>query len=219
MKSTIHGSPSFSYVHLELEPGETFIAESGAMASMDVGIDVQAKFNGGFFKAILKKFFGGESLFVNHYTNNTNEVKKLTFVQGYPGDIKELKLENSSICLQPGAYVGSSPDLELGVEFAGFKSFFAREGLFRLKVSGTGTLFYGAYGGMLEREVNGSYIIDSSHLVAYDPQLDLNIQLAGGIFSSFFGGEGVVTRMDGQGKVVIQTRSLRGLADWVNPKL
>ena len=38
-------------------------------------------------------------------------------------------------------------------------------------------------------------------------------------FSSFFGGEGFVTRMEGKGKIIIQTRSLSGLADWINPRL
>jgi len=47
----------------------------------------------------------------------------------------------------------------------------------------------------------------------------LRLQLAGGIFSSFFGGEGFVTRLEGKGRVVLQSRSLSGLASWINPKL
>ena len=86
-------------------------------------------------------------------------------------------------------------------------------------VSGTGTLWYGAYGGLLEKEIDGQYIVDTSHLVAYEPEMKLKIQLAGGVFSSFFGGEGLVTRVEGKGKIVIQTRSLSGLAGWLNPKL
>jgi uncharacterized protein (AIM24 family) len=49
--------------------------------------------------------------------------------------------------------------------------------------------------------------------------MKLNIQLAGGLFSSFFGGEGFVTRVEGKGKIIIQTRSLSGLAGWINPRL
>ena len=109
--------------------------------------------------------------------------------------------------------------MSLGIKWAGLKSWFAREGLFKLTVSGQGTVWYGAYGGLLEKEVDGDYIVDTSHLVAYEPQMKLNIQLSGGLFSSFFGGEGFVTRLEGKGKIIIQTRSLSGLADWINPRL
>jgi len=55
--------------------------------------------------------------------------------------------------------------------------------------------------------------------VAYEPQMKLKIQLAGGLFSSLFSGEGFVTRIEGHGKIVVQTRSLSGLAGWLNPRL
>ena len=86
-------------------------------------------------------------------------------------------------------------------------------------VSGTGKVWYGAYGALLERDLDGETIVDTSHLVAYSPGISLKLQLAGGIFSSFFGGEGLVTRVTGKGKIVIQTRSLSGLVSWLNPKL
>jgi uncharacterized protein (AIM24 family) len=67
--------------------------------------------------------------------------------------------------------------------------------------------------------VEGEFIVDSAHLVNYEPQLKLKVQMAGGIFSSFFGGEGLVTRLQGTGKIVIQTRSLDGLKNWLNPRI
>jgi uncharacterized protein (TIGR00266 family) len=219
MKISVEGKPAFAHVHLELEPGETMIAESDAMSSMAADLDMKAKMNGGFFSGLMKKFFGGESLFVNHFTNNTSEPKKLSLVQATPGDMREVELQNGSICLQPGAYVASTPGLKLGLRWAGIKSWISREGLFKLEVSGTGTLLYGAYGGLLEKEVDGAYIVDTSHLVAYEPQLKLKIQMAGGLFSSFFGGEGLVTRVEGKGKVIVQTRSMDGLKSWVNSKI
>ena len=116
-------------------------------------------------------------------------------------------------------YVASTPGLKLGLRWAGFASWIGKEGLFKLVVSGGGTLWYGAYGGLLEKDIDGEYIVDTSHLVAYEPQMKLKIRLAGGIFSSFFGGEGLVTRVEGKGKIVIQTRSLDGLKGWLNPKI
>ena len=145
--------------------------------------------------------------------------QRVTLVQATPGEIRAEHLQDDAICLQPGAYVASTPGLKLGLRYAGLGSFIGREGLFKLLVSGTGTLWYGAYGGLLEKNVRGQYIVDTAHLVAYRPHMKLKAQLAGGIFSSFFGGEGLVTRVEGDGTIVIQTRSLSGLAGWLNPKL
>ena len=219
MQATIEGGPAFAYINVDLNPGETVVAESDAMSSMDADLDMDAKFNGGFFSGILKKFFGGESLFVNHFTNKTSDTRRVTLVQATPGNIREAQLGGGTICLQPGAYVASTPELKLKARWAGFKSWFSGEGLFKLTVSGTGTLWYGAYGELLEKQVNGEYIVDTAHLVAYEPHMKLKIQLAGGLFSSLFSGEGFVTRIEGQGKITIQTRSLSGLAGWLNPRL
>ncbi len=219
MQATIEGGPAFAFINVDLNPGETVVAESDAMSSMAADLDMDAKFNGGFFSGILKKFFGGESLFVNHFTNKTSDVRRVTLVLATPGNIREAQLGGGTICLQPGAYVASTPELKLKARWAGLKSWFSGEGLFKLTVSGTGTLWYGAYGELLEKQVDGEYIVDTAHLVAYEPHMKLKIQLAGGLFSSLFSGEGFVTRIEGQGKITIQTRSLSGLAGWLNPRL
>ena len=219
MRTEIEGKPSFAYLHVDLEPGESVAGESDAMASMDADLDMKAGFNGGFFSGLCKKFLGGESLFINTFINNTNETKRVTLVQGTPGDMQKLELNGGSYCLQPGAYISSTPDINLGVKWAGIGSFIGREGLFKLHVSGQGTVWFGAYGGLIEKEVDGEFIVDTSHLVGYEPQMQLKTQLAGGIFSSFFSGEGLVTRVVGKGKIVIQTRSMSGLSSWLNRNL
>jgi len=219
MRAEIEGKPSFAYVHVDLEPGESVVGESDAMASMDADLDMKAMFNGGFFTGLIKKFLGGESLFINTFTNNTAETKRVTLVQATPGDMQALELNGESYCLQPGAYIASTPDVKLGVKWAGFGSFIGREGLFKLEVSGNGTVWFGAYGGLIEKEIDGEFIVDSSHLVGYEPGIKLKMQLAGGIFSSLFSGEGLVTRVVGKGKIVIQTRSISGLSSWLNRNL
>lgn len=219
MQANIRGSQAFAYVEADLSPGDVLIAESDAMSSMAADLDLTAKLNGGFFSAFAKKFLGGESFFVNEFKNNTNGVKRLTLVQKTPGDIRQLELNGGSICLQPGAYIASTPGLTLGLRYAGISSFIGREGLFKLVVSGNGTLWFGAYGGLVDKEVRGEYIVDTSHLVAYDPQMKLRTQLAGGLFASFLGGEGLVTRVEGEGRIVLQTRSMSGFASWLNPKI
>jgi uncharacterized protein (TIGR00266 family) len=219
MKISIEGKPSFAYINVTLEPGEFITAESDAMASMDICLDMKARLNGNLFSAVSKKYLGKESLIVNDFVNPTNVARKLTLVQGTPGDIIEKVLDNETYCLQPGSYIASSPGIKLGLKWAGLASWIGGEGLFKLVVTGTGSVLIGAYGGLVEKQIEGEYIVDTSHLVAYEPQMKLSTQLAGGLFSSFFGGEGFVTRVSGTGKIVIQTRSLSGLAGWLNRNL
>lgn len=219
MKISIDGKPSFAYINVTLEAGESIVAESDAMASMDVGIDMKARLNGTPFSALAKKFLGKESLIINYFTNTSSSPQKITLVQSTPGDIVEKVLNNESYCLQPGAYIASTPGIKIGLKYAGIGSFIGGEGLFKLILSGTGSVLLGSYGGIVEKQIEGEYIVDSSHLVAYEPHMQLRTQLAGGLFSSFFSGEGLVTRVVGSGKILIQTRSLSGLAGWLNRHL
>ncbi|MFP4176424.1 MAG: TIGR00266 family protein [Planctomycetota bacterium] len=219
MEAKVLGKPSFGRIEVTLEPTESIIAESDAMANMAGDLDMTARFNGGFFSGLSKKFLGKESLFVNEFTNNKSRPRQLVLTSNLPGDIREHRLEGGGICMQPGAYIASTPDVKLGVQWAGFSSWIGREGLLRLEAKGNGSVWYGAYGGMLEKEIDGEYIVDTGHLVAYDPQIKLKAQLAGGLISSLFGGEGLVTRLEGHGTAIIQTRTLSGLASWLNPKL
>lgn len=219
MKTSIEGQPSFAHLHVDLEPGESIVAEPDAMASMSADLDMATRLNGGFFSGLCKKYLGGESLFINQFTNSTSGPRHLTLVQPTPGDIGQVELTGNSLCLQPGAYLASTPGIKLGLKWAGFASLIGREGLFKLVVSGNGTVWYGAYGALMERDVDGEVIVDTSHLVTYEPQLKLKVQLAGGLFGSFFGGEGLVTRIVGKGNIVIQTRSLEGLKSWLNPRI
>jgi uncharacterized protein (TIGR00266 family) len=221
MKAQIMGNPSFSHVHVDLVPGETVTAESGAMQSMSAELDMKAVTNGGFFSALGKRWFGGESFFVNRFSNNGSGVMRVTLSQDVPGDIMEMPMAAGDVLnLQKGAYLAHTGDLKLRTFWAGFVSWFAGEGLIKLKVTagGAGSLFFGAYGGIQERQVEGDLKVDDGHLVAFDPALKLKVALAGGLFSSLFGGEGFVTRVTGSGRVYIQTRSIKGLASWLNPK-
>jgi uncharacterized protein (TIGR00266 family) len=218
VNTTLKGGKAFSYIDVELAPGERIIAESDAMSSMDARLDLNAHFNGGIIKGLLRKYLGGESLFISHFSNPTSSPCKLTLVQPTPGEILCKELNNDIYYLQPGAFLACEPGITIGLQFAGFTSWIAREGLFRIVLSGQGKIWFGAYGALLEKEVDGEFIVDTSHLVGYEPSLRLHLQLAGGLFSSFFGGEGLVTRISGKGKIIIQTRSLSSLAAWLNPK-
>ncbi len=219
MKYDVRYKPTFATVFVTLQPGEHLIAESGAMASMDGQVTVETQFSGGFFPALLKKFFGGESMFVNTFSNRSNQPQEVVLTQSSIGDITRIELNNRELCLQPGAYIAHAGNVKLGVHWAGFASFFAGEGLFKLKVSGNGIVFMGAYGGLSKRQVNGEFTVDTGHLVAYDPGLKMNIKLAGGLVGSVTSGEGLVNRITGNGEIYLQSRSVDGLVRFLRPKV
>lgn len=217
MESEIRDRPAFANVRLQLRAGDRVIAESDAMASMSSTIRLQARLNGGLIQAIVKRLFARETLFVNEYSTETTG--ELVLTQPFPGDIESLELRGTALYLQPGAYLSSEPGVHLGVGWAGFASWLGGEGLFRLKVEGHGRVWFGAYGGIFAQEVTDELIVDTGHLVAYEPSISLAAGLPAGMFSSFFSGEGFVTRVRGPGRVYLQTRSMDALAAWTNSHL
>lgn len=217
MQHVIKGSDGFAYLEFLLEPGESLTSEAGAMASMDADLDMAAHFNGGFIKGLLRKYLGSESVFINRFKNNTDRPRKLVLTSPSPGSIREIFLNGNSFNLEGGSYICSTPGVTLGLRYAGISSYVGGEGLFKLVVSGQGTVWIGGYGALIEKQINGEFIVDTGHLVGYEPQFKLKTQLSGGLVGSFFGGEGLVTRLEGTGKVILQTRSLGGLAGWINP--
>lgn len=220
MEINIVGAPAFGFLNVILDPGERFITESDAMSSMDAALEMKAKFNGGFFTGLLKKFLGGESLFINEFSNNTAGRLRLTVTQPFPGDIRVAQLkQGEKIFLQPGAYICSEPGINLGIKWAGIHSWIGGEGLFRMQLTGSGRYAFGAYGGLIEKDVDGELIVDTDHLVAYPQGMEIKTQLSGNLISSFTSGEGFVMRVKGRGRITLQTRSIGGLAKWVNRNL
>ena len=219
MECEIRYKPAFSTIFVTLEPGERIIAEAGAMASMDSQLSIQTKLSGGFFSAIAKKFFGGESLFVNVFTNETKQYLNLVLTQSVVGDIQEIELHGKDMYFQPGAYIASTSGIKMGVRWAGFTSWFAGEGLFKLRLSGKGKVFFGAYGGITKKTINGDFIVDNGHLVAYEPGIQMGIKLSNGLIGSFTSGEGFVNRLTGRGNVYLQSRSIGGLVGFLRSKV
>lgn len=218
MRTEKFGSTSFCLLKVTLGPGEEFTAESGAMASHDPGIDIVTSTNGGFMTAFIAKFFGHESFFINTFRNVSAQPAAVFLTQSTPGDIVEKQMINESHFIEGGSFIARTEGIRVGVSWAGFSSWFAGEGLFRLRISGTGTIWYGSYGAIIEKEIVGDYIVDSGHLLSYPPTVRLKLKLSGGIFSSLFSKEGFVLQLSGSGKVLLQTRSVKGLAQWLNPR-
>ncbi len=219
MKYEIRYKPAFATLFVTLNSGERLTAEAGAMLSMAAALSMETQFSGGLIPGLLKKFFGGESLFVNEFCNRTQQPLELVLSQSLPGDLMVVELKGNSLCFQPGAYLAHTAGVQMSLQWAGFSSWLAGEGLFKLKVNGRGLVFFGGYGGISQRRVNQSFVVDSGHLLAYEPGIKMNLRLAGGLLGAVTSGEGVVNHLTGQGKIYMQSRSLSGLVRFLRSKV
>ena len=215
MEFEIQGNPDYGHLRARLDPGETFIAEGGSMAWMDAGIGVRARLLGGFLRALLRKLTGGESLFVGEYSSDRGG--EAAFSPSRPGAVLRRTLRGDSIVLTAGSFMACTPGVALRTRFGGLRSLFSGEGLFFIECGGNGELFFNSYGAVVEKEIDGSFIVDTSHVVAWEPGLSFSIRGMGGLKSTLLSGEGLVMEFSGTGKIYLQTRTLGGAASWLTP--
>lgn len=219
MEYEVTNRPSFAMAELFLEPGEQVLAESGAMVGYSDGIEMETNATGGFLKSLRRGLFGGESFFQNTFTATNRGT--VTFAPPLPGDIVHHRLDNDTVYVQSGSYIASDPALDLDTEFGGARTFFGSEGLFLLRITGTGPLFMSSYGAieMIELAPEETYTIDTGHIVAFEDTTDFTVRRIGGLKSTLFSGEGLVAEFSGEGRIWLQTRSQDSFLAWLIPKL
>ena len=211
--------PSYSLLKVKLAKGETILAEAGAMVSMSSSIEIETKMKGGLFDALKRSMLGGESFFMN--TFKANDIGEITFAPSLPGDIYDLTLNNETVFTQSGAYLASSPEIQIDTKWGGAKTFFSKEGLFLLKVSGRGKVFVSSYGAIHEVTLGPGqkYRVDTGHMVAFAETVRYSVTKVGGLKSTLFSGEGLVCELTGPGKILIQSRSPDAFLAWLIPQL
>jgi uncharacterized protein (TIGR00266 family) len=182
---------------------------------MSEGMGVKARLLGGFLPALVRKLVGGESLFVGEFSHSSGG--QATFSPAVPGEIGHKKLSGDSLILTGGSFMACTPGIDLKTRFGGLKAMFSGEGAFFIECSGEGDLFFNTFGGLIEQEVNGSFTVDTGHVVAWEPSLDYSIRGMGGLKSTLLSGEGLAMRFTGTGKLYLQTRTMDGLANWLIP--
>ena len=220
MKTEILYKPSYSMAVVNLEPNESIQAESGAMVSMTPSISMETKARGGVLKSLARKALGGESFFLNRFTASS-EGGEIALAPSLPGDLIEATLKNNTILVQSGSYLASSDGVEIETKWGGAKTFFAGEGFFMLRVHGAGALIMSSYGAIHRVKLGPGqkYVVDTTHLVAFDESITYSVKSVGGLKSFAFSGEGLVVELTGPGTVALQTRSEGALLSWLIPRL
>jgi uncharacterized protein (TIGR00266 family) len=220
MRVKIDHRPSYSIATATLDPNEEIQVEAGSMVAMSKGITLETKAAGGLLTALKRSILGGESFFLNTY-RAPRLGGEIMMAPALPGDLAVQELSGKSLVVQSGAYVASSAGIQVDTKFGGAKTFFASEGLFLLKCSGSGTLLVCSYGAIVERTIGAgeAFTVDTGHLVAFPEGMGFHVRAVGGIKSTLFSGEGLVVDLDGPGTILMQTRSTDAFLTWLVPQV
>ncbi len=220
MQTEILYRPSYSLAKVTLAPNEKIRTEAGAMVSMSAGLVVETQARGGLLSSLARTVLGGESFFLNTYTAPTGG-GEITLAPTLPGDIIVVPMTGGTLLVQSGSYLAAADSIAMDTKWGGAKTFFSGEGLFMLRITGSGTLILSSYGAIHELKLGQGqkYIVDTTHLVAFNETIGYQVKTIGGVKSTLFSGEGLVVELTGPGTVLLQTRSERAFLSWLIPKL
>lgn len=216
-------------VEVELDPGETVVAEAGAMTYMEDGIEYTAKMGDGsdpdqgFFGKLAsagKRMLAGESLFLTHFTNRGSSKRRVAFAASYPGKILALDLAKvGGITCQKASFLCAALGTKISIAFqkriaAGF---FGGEGFILERLEGDGMAFIHAGGHVIKKQLRGETLrVDTGCVVAFTQGITFDVARAGNLKSMVFGGEGLfLATLSGTGTVLLQSLPFSRLASEV----
>lgn len=215
-------------VEVELDPGETVVAEAGSLTYMEEGIRFETRMGDGsaaesgvmgkLFSAG-KRMFTGESVFTTHFSNEGQGKSRVGFAAPYPGNVVALNMaalgeqvtcqKDAFLCAALGTRIDISFNRKLGV------GLFGGEGFILQRLEGDGMAFIQAGGTVIEKHLQGETLrVDTGCLVGFSGDIEYDIERAGGLKSMLFGGEGLfLATLRGQGTVWLQSLPFSRMAD------
>ena len=216
------------FVEIELDPGESAVAEAGAMVWKDAPVGMTTVFGdgrgaeGGFMGKLLgagKRLVTGESLFTTVFTHNGSGKARVAFSAPVPGSILPIKLDTvgGTLICQKDAFLAAARGVQIGIHFQRriMTGLFGGEGFIMQRLDGDGWVFVQMGGTVVERTLapGEELHVDTGCVAAYTSGVEFDIMSAGGVKSMLFGGEGLFfARLRGPGKVWIQSLPFARLA-------
>ncbi len=215
-------------VEVELDPGETVIAEAGAMNYMEEGISFDTKMGDGSDadQGVIGKLFSagkrmmtGESLFMTHFSNTGSGKKRVAFAAPFPGSVIAVNLQEvgEQLLCQKDSFLAAALGTKVDIAFNRRlgSGLFGGEGFILQRMQGDGMAFMHAGGTVIRKELKGETLsLDTGCVVAFSAGIDYDIKMVSGLKSMFFGGEGLcLATLKGTGSVWIQSLPFSRLAD------
>ncbi|MGH9374028.1 MAG: TIGR00266 family protein [Vicinamibacterales bacterium] len=218
------------FVEVELDPGESAVAEAGSMMYMTPGINMETVFGdgsqqrgGGVMNALLgagKRLLTGESLFMTVFSNTAASKQQVAFAAPYPGKIlaMDLKTLGGQLICQKDAFLCAARGVSIGIAFQRKigVGLFGGEGFIMQRLDGDGLCFVHAGGTVhpIDLQAGQTLRVDTGCLVALQPSVAYDIQFVGKIKTALFGGEGLFyAALTGPGRVWLQSLPLSRMAD------
>jgi uncharacterized protein (TIGR00266 family) len=217
------------FVEIELDPGESAVAEAGSLVWKDASVDMTTVFGdgsggagAGFMDKLLgagKRLITGESLFTTVFTHHGSGKARVAFAAPVPGSILPIRLADlgGALICQKDSFLAAAKGVSIGIQFQRrvLTGLFGGEGFIMQRLEGDGWVFVQMGGTVTERTLGpGEQLhVDTGCLAAYTPGIDFDLVTVGGVRSVFFGGEGLFfARLTGPGKVWVQSLPFSRLA-------
>ena len=218
MQFEIKYGPAYAIGVASMDAGETLQAVTGAMVSMSDGLTIDTGMKGGLMAGLRRSVLGGESFFVN--TFSASQAAEVALAPPLPGDVFVIELEGT-LMLHSGSLLAATSGVQFDTKWGGAKTFFSGEGLFLLRCTGSGSILASSYGAIEQRTLGAGeqYTVDSSHIVGFEEGVKYEVKKSGGWKTTILGGEGLVVRLTGPGRIYWQTRSSEEFLGWLIPKL
>ncbi|MFN3455062.1 MAG: TIGR00266 family protein [Pseudobdellovibrio sp.] len=209
MEVSLQYGPSGTIAICKINQTDTLQAEAGAFMAMKGPVQMltttRQRQGGGILQG-LKRVISGESFFINKFT--ALQPSEVYLGTPLPGDILVKSLNGEKIIIQGGSYIASGGSVNIDLEWQGLKTLFSGESLLWVKAQGQGQVILGSFGFIYPIQVDGEYIVDSSHIVAFEETLTFSISKAAESWlQAFLSGEGFVCKFKGKGTVWCQSHS------------
>ncbi len=222
MNIEILHQPDSAIARVTLESGEELVAEAGCMIAMSGYINASTTLRqgkGGGILGGLKRLVAGESLFLSVF-RSPKSGGEVFLAPKFMCDILLYQVTAIGLVVQSTSYLASENNVDIELGFQGLKSIFSGESVFWLNVTGNGGVILSSFGAIYEIDVDGEYIVDTGHIVAFEKSLNFEITKPGSSWlGAFLGGEGLVCRFKGQGKIYCQSHNAGAFGSVVGSKL
>jgi uncharacterized protein (TIGR00266 family) len=198
---------------VDMQKGETFFAEPGALVSVNGLFEIKSELSGGLGASAMRMLGGGESLFINRIT--ANEDITIQMSSTLPGEFSPIDLSTGGYILGDGVYVCHEGEVKISSKWGGFSSFAVGGGLMFLHVEGKGTVYVTGAEALFVKDLKKDevFYLDNSCFVACHDNVKFEKFLAGkNLLSKVVGGEGLMLKFTGPAKIYYQSESPSGLA-------
>ena len=198
------------------QPGESMYTQSGGMAWMSDGVEMDTNTRGGLLKGV-GRMVAGESLFMANYTASKPGAT-IAFASTVAGEIMPLDVsETGGMICQKGAFLCAEPTVNINVTLTKKLSsgFFGGEGFILEEISGAGMAFLEIDGDKIIKDLAPGEVIkvDTGNVVAFQKGMAYEVEMVKGLKNIFLGGEGLfLTKITGPGRVVLQTQNFAEFA-------